>query len=281
MKRAFLKGGLCLVFIILILYIFTRPGREGFDSYVMPKIIWAFWNDDTMPPLIEKITNYNKKNLIGWEYRILHDSTIHKYIPSFPPGYESLSIPAHKADWIRLYLLKKYGGVWLDASLIVNDGAALDTLYQESISKKSQFTGFSNNEDPSDTIPKFIENWFIMAPLGSIIIEKWFEEFTQAIAIGFDKYVDQVRKENIDISRITSIPYHTAFVALQKVVQTTPNQPMILNKAIDSMFKIHHECKWDADCVMRGILKDNGKTPYIKLTGNERRTSVDITSFFD
>jgi hypothetical protein len=283
MKRAFLKGGLCLVFIILILYIFTRPGREAFESYVLPKIVWTFWNDYTMPPLIEKITKYNKKNLIGWEYRILHDSTIHNYIPSFPPGYESLSLPA-KSDWIRLYLLKKYGGLWMDASIIINDGSAVDALYNESVQKKSQLLAFTLAENSSDVVPKFIESWFLMMPLGSTIIEPWYDEFTRAVNIGFDKYMDELKSQNIDISRVQQVvpgTYLTVFMALQKVLQTIPKQSMIFKKGTDSMYKLQDKCKWEVDCTMREVLEDNRRTPFIKLRGAERNSSVDITSFFD
>jgi len=285
MKKKYLKILLISIFIICSVILYLGSSSEAFQSYNLPKKVWSYWNEEKFPPLIEKIIRNNKKTLVGWDFTTLHDKNIHDYIPKedFPQKYDTLA-PAHKSDWIRLYLLKKYGGLWLDASLIINDGGAIDTLYRESCEKKSQYTGFYKHTDKKgDTgkIPKWIENWFILAPLDSPIINSWFIEFTRAIDIGFDNYKIKMDEEKIDISWGSGATYHTAYFALQKVVQENPNESMIIKDSLESMYKINYECKWNADCTLQGIIDDDGRIPYIKIMSSDRNSKVDILPYLD
>jgi hypothetical protein len=292
MKRVSLKIGLLVVLAVLLIFLWFGHSPlplplEGFDSYILPKHVWIYWDSDTMPPLIERIYRYNSTNLVGWKITLLHNSTLGQYIPSFPTNYNSLGIQ-QKSDWIRLYLLKNYGGLWMDASTIINDGSAVDALYNESVQKKSQLTAFTYREKPDDIIPKNIESWFLMAPKNSIVIEDWYNEFTLAINIGFDKYIEMLNREKVDLRSIDPGTYLTLSMALQKTLQKNiDTPPMVFRSGVESMFKLHNDCKKiDASreyiCVMNKMKNKEGKKlPYIKLTHYDRDTGIDIMNYFD
>ena len=253
---------------------------EGFShGQHIPRIIWSYWNDQQIPPKVEKILKEREILLSTWQHRILNEESIYQYIPrdSFPEGYEKLS-HQHKADWIRLYILKGHGGCWMDASIIVNSTDELERLYTESVETKSEFTGFYLSTHMMKSVKEsYIENWFIMAPPSSPVIKLWYEEYTEAVNIGFMHYKKKVFS-SIDVSNIypkdDEYTYLTQHAALQYVLQVRmADKPNILIfDAADTMFKPHVDCKWEEPCVISYIKNTpKEKQPsYIKLRSNER-----------
>jgi len=271
-----------IIILIIIIYIFFRLSLNK-ESYFndVPKIAWTYWDDmDTIPDSVTKILNKRKEVLIGWNSIVLNKNNINEYIDphEFPNNYDYL-MPAHKSDWIRLCLLKKYGGLWLDAGIIINSIDALNQMYDESIKLDSELSVFyleSNmiNNDPMT----YIENWYILAPANSRIINAWYNEFTSAIKMDFINYKNELINLGIKIDQVIGgegNTYLTMHAALQKIIQLNliNNPRIILYKAEDSMFKIQHMCNWNKSCVIDKLIND-GETkniPYIKLRGMDRQ----------
>jgi len=288
MKQVYKYLIICILVVCIIFAIFNH------SSYTLPKIVWSYWDTDERPELIQQIHTYNVKHLDGWTVKFLNKKDLAQYIhpSSYPIGYDKLK-PAHQADWIRLYLLSKYGGVWMDASIVLNDGSALNRLYQESIQKQSQFTGFTfKNDEPKCRSPRgislYVENWFIMAPKGSSVVYAWNQEYEKAIQMGFLEYRHELERRQVDTHLIygdkmdTYLTQHACFQAVvQKQFYWLPS--MIFLQAEDSMFKLHMKCKFDPTCTIR-LLRDEPDQcralPYIKLRGPERETGIDLRKFF-
>jgi hypothetical protein len=250
------------------------------NKYNLPKIIWTHWDDmENTPLLIKNIFELREKKLTDWKIHVLNNTNISQYIDEnmYPKNYNNL-LPSQKSDWIRLYLLKKYGGVWLDAGIIINDSNKLNEMYESSIHYKSELTGYylngsTINNDPST----FFESWFIMAPINSRIIDKWLYEFEEAIHVGFSTYKNDIIKKGVDVSKIYMYgpddTYLTIHATLQKILQLNEikNPKMLLYKAEDSMYKLHQECNWDSPCIYNKIRTDNlDDYPMIKLRGIDR-----------
>jgi hypothetical protein len=243
-------------------------------------MIWAYWNDPQIPPKVKRILDERRNILSSWEHRVLDQTTVYDYIPrdEFPKGYDELS-HQHKADWIRLYILKVYGGCWMDSSIIVNSGHELERLYKESVNTRSEFTGFYLSTHTLDSVKEtYIENWFILAPPSSPLISLWYEEYTEAVRIGFLPYKRKVFSK-INVSNIYAKDqddsvYLTQHAALQYVlryrVQHRPN--ILIYDASETMFKPHVDCGWDSTCVIEYIhdTPKKDQPPYIKLRSNER-----------
>jgi hypothetical protein len=71
-----------------------------------------------------------------------------------------------KANWIRLTLLEKYGGVWVDASSFAVSG--LDTL-MVGADRDERLTVFSTRQNDA-----VATNWFIAAPMaGNPVVKAW------------------------------------------------------------------------------------------------------------
>lgn len=294
-KKVFYLLLLIIVIIALILILVYVEYVQ--KTYTLPRIAWMFWDTVDLPPLIGKIKENNFQKLKGWQINYLNNETLGNYIKAseYPSKFNTLRTQ-HKADWIRLHLLNRFGGVWLDASIIINDPNALDNLYEKSVALKSQMTGFSyknyeTNVISSKGISLYIENWFIMAPIRSTIISLWLVQFEKAIEMGLKSYRQLLESQGLDTSKIFNREdqddiYLTQHACLQYVLQTqlpiTP--PMLIMKAEDSMLKIRKDCDFSERCTMETI-RDNPEKArsiaYIKLVGGDRKTGIDITSYFD
>jgi hypothetical protein len=248
-----------------------------------------YWDTEEKPNIIHRIHDYNAKAFEGWDVRFLNRQTMYKYVNhhDLPLKYNEL-IVQHKADWLRLHLLKQYGGCWIDASIIFNDPDAMNKIRHASVVQRSNLTGFQTKENRTfqhisgKTLPLVVDNWFIMAPPNSPVIHAWYSEFNKAIAMGFLNYKRMLERIGVDISAIhfkgPDDVYLTQHMCIQKVLQRdVPTLPsMYFLTSSDSMFKIQRECMWKNDCVKQKLLDPAAKRlPYIKLTKELRDIGID------
>ena len=280
----------CIIIICALLLVNRGP------TYQIPKIVWLYWDEEKKPPLIEAIHKYNLPKMEGWDIRFLNKESIHKYVDAqeYPASLAEQKIQ-HQSDWYRLYLLSKYGGCWIDASIILNDPKALDGIWARSTERRADITIFgtsSYNEDEGNIYKKFshssgmdiplvIDNWFIMAPLHSAIAAKWFEEFNTAMERGLLNYKRECVEEGVDISAIyftdEDDTYLTMHICIQKIMQKdlADLPPILVLDSRDSMFKIHEECEWKQECIEETVLEEESRElPYIKLMSTNRTDKV-------
>jgi hypothetical protein len=176
---------------------------------MLPKIIFTYWHSCDIPDFINACVSTWSKSNPDFQISTYNDD---KFRGEFyiPPNYDSL-IPQAKSDYVRLCLIEKYGGIWLDASMIVV--GSLSAIYSDI----DYVTGFYASW--SDL---YMESWFIAAPQNNILISKWKSEFIRAIDMGFDNYKEYYigKIESIDVNEsykkklrecYNSLPYLTVF----------------------------------------------------------------------
>jgi len=287
-----------LVIIILICHYFLYYTDDvnkkiiiekfDFNDYLLPKIIWVYWHDgDKIPSCVQDIIKYNTAVVKEWKINFLFDSTLQEYIPNKDmPSFAKIK-PTQKSDWIRLYLLEKYGGCWCDASVIINDKHAFDALRNDSIEKKSLFTGFYNGTFCTKNKFCHVETSFILAPKNSSVIKAWRKEFENAINMGFYRYKRMIKKnKKLNLKNIYSNYYDVyltvfaCFYRLSEYFNQEIKDHFILYNADDSIFKLQKECKWDNKCIHQKLKnKDAKKIPYIKLI-NQNRMGLDLSNYY-
>lgn len=274
------------------------------DDYHMPKVIWSYWGGNIIPTTVKKIMDHREKILKGWKQIVLTDSTISEYVTDYPPNYNEMRV-SHKSDWLRLSIIKKYGGCWLDATIIINSLIEFDKIYEEALMNKSELTGFYTpmvgglvDNDPAS----FIDSWCFFAPVNSRVITEWHKEFKRACKKGFVKY----RKEVIQTHNFSSIIYNknqigdtekeiylTIYGCLQIAIYKRLNNKVniILHNSNDTMYKLAITCwddnvkDYDSRCILRRIAEEPDfvkKIPFIKLTHEQHSLfeEVDINSYF-
>ena len=114
-----------LIVSIIIILIFIMKNRcENFSNIDKP-YLWVYWENKDgkpTPPIIEICLEIMIKRLSN-NFRIikLDQNSINEYIPEIKERNHILDklIIAHRVDYYRVLLLNKYGGLYLDADIIV------------------------------------------------------------------------------------------------------------------------------------------------------------------
>lgn len=129
-----------------------------------PKIIWWCWLQglDEAPQIVKACFN-SLKQLTGYSLKVIDNSNWREYLEL--PGYivkkwEKKQIPpALFSDLLRLELLIKYGGTWIDSTVFC-------TGFQDSSFKFQNYLEadlFLFQYTKQGSIPMSISNWFISA----------------------------------------------------------------------------------------------------------------------
>ena len=141
----------------------------------VPKIVWFSWLQgiDQAPELVKVCLASQRMHLPDYEFRVVDLSNYQQWIelPEYiVRKYKKGIIPsALFSDILRLAVLKKYGGIWMDASVLC-------TGFDNEVLKK-QWDSIMRSEL---TIPRYyargakvatgLSNWFIAARSNNVII---------------------------------------------------------------------------------------------------------------
>jgi Capsular polysaccharide synthesis protein len=260
---------LILTFIVLILVI--NRSISSFQGEI-PKTIWTYWDDPNVPPLTQKCMENWKRMCPEYDIRLLNKADV-------PDEYKHLT-PERQSDWLRLDRIKRYGGVWLDASVILTEsldwvqgsGEAL-MFYQEAMAK--------------DTSQRMYESWFIASVPNGAFITALFDEFDFACKTfgnDGDKYIEHLRKThgNEKVEDILQnifrglIGYLTIYVAIQKVLKIDGiDRNLITGIPGESgpiMYQTKH--KWNHEAVVNDLLGPwpaEGVNKLVKLVREDRK----------
>jgi hypothetical protein len=284
-KNNYLKISIILLF-LLSLICFSCFFKNY--TYNIPKKIWVYWdNYDNLPNSIDNIIKYNKKTIKTWKIIYLSDENINEFIPQheFPKNINNIIVQA-KSDWVRLYLLNKYGGLWLDASIIVNNQEKLNELVKESFLNNSDITSYYlNSRIVNDQHFTHIETSFLMSPVNSYFVERWKKEFEYAIDIGFKNYKNLLLSQGFNLEKIFNggdddvyLMIHACAYKVGSEYIFNPN--VLLYKAEDEIYYLQETCDWENKCISDKLNKDSSvkNIPLIKLV-NKNRENLNLDDF--
>lgn len=187
--------------LFIILLYFDKKIPEYFENYPeqimtksylsndkVPKIIWTYWDTEEVPEIVKLSMKSWRKTSPNYFINLMNQKNIEEFV-SLPENWKRL--PSYRqSDIIRLRLLEKYGGVWIDASTILLED--LDNF----ISKDNLtlfITPLSSLENP------VFENWFISAPPNNKVIKMWIEEVLLALQ-NTNKYIYDSNVYNVEIT---------------------------------------------------------------------------------
>lgn len=100
---------------------FELAPKKRFDS---DRIIWQYWAQgyDDVPAVVRECLNSVERFATGFTLVRLTDENLSDYLdlPEFVQAKRSTYSRAHFADLLRLMLLKAYGGIWMDATILLS-----------------------------------------------------------------------------------------------------------------------------------------------------------------
>ena len=145
----------------------------------MNKTIWMCWfqgeDDKSMPKLNRECISRWKELNPTWQVNVLSSETIGDYVPEYFEIVKKSKFDrnfAEKGDLLRLLLLNKYGGTWVDASLYPM--LPLDDFISDILNDVGFFTyRFMNRLDRRETV-----SWFLVANSpNQYLIKTWLDAF--------------------------------------------------------------------------------------------------------
>ena len=201
----------------------------------------------------------------------------------FPKKYGS-SMHQHKADIIRLALLEKYGGIWLDSTIFLNKSLS------ETWDPKNYDIGGYYAEFFTTNIEKPVfENWFISAPKKSPLIKKWKEEFFKAVDSPSKKDFIIELEKTVDLQNIDDKEYLMMHCCFLKIINEHEYKLKLFN-ATDGPFFYLKENNLDFlnttfDQSLRSVWflikpTNENNVSIIKIVGRERTKLVYILPFY-
>lgn len=250
-------------------------GNAGHNPRPIPPIVWSYWTGGEPPLVVQRcIARWQRLNP-GFSVRVLDDRTLHDHVPDLPAGLAAQS-PTRRADWLRLELLRRHGGIWLDASSILTE--SLDWVLQLQQAAQSDFIGYQLALYNSDPAWPVVENWFLAAPPGSPFIEDLQREFTtEVIPRTGEAYVAHLQALGLFESLRQGIDmpaYLSMHLALQRVLRGGGRYRLHLARAEDGPYFFHVLGDWRRTPLKIRLLFSRIRgalPPLIKLRSPDRK----------
>lgn len=262
--------------------------KSNSGEYILPKVIYGFWDDlDTNLIIQSHIKNWRKKISKDWEIIILNKDNVYKYVDSeFLNRYGSGDIDSTRfSDFLRVYLLIKNGGCWIDASIFIIDGQFLDKYHDEMVENHYDACFFEYKEQTMNQLQPHIDNWFMMAPKNSNILIDLYNEFDKAFEMDFLKYKNDILipsgillDKTIGYEDSTYLLQHAIFHYLFKIGN---RYNIVLKNATESMYKIQEIFSWDHEKVLDYVIYNDDWSGFygIKLTKGNRAVIKDDKNY--
>ena len=162
------------------------------------KCIWQLWmqGEENAPEIIKICLNSVRKYAGKRKVILLTEENVKDYVDINSVIWEKykngLILPAHFSDYIRLCLLSKYGGTWVDASIMFTDKLPKSITKENFFMYKTAAGMYLDNAPEKTTVMHtiswtckqnyhLISNWFIHCKKGHIIPSVLLNMYTQCL----------------------------------------------------------------------------------------------------
>lgn len=188
----------------------------------IPKIIWTYWHEDPLPEFIKKcIDTWREKNR-GFDVIVLNEKNLAYYLGNrdytYIKNWKFNNSHQKMSDLVRLSILSKYGGVWMDASIVCYE--SVETV----IPNSHKCTVYSI---PELSVEPLIESWFIACNRMNRFIREWRDEFFRVER--YDSPYEYANHIKMDMTGITDADYLLIYLCARKVLRENPDSLNILN----------------------------------------------------
>lgn len=233
------------------------------------KIIWSYWNNTNLPEIIKLCIYTWKNNNPDYIICFVTEETLDKYINiNELPNYYYNKTHQYKSDIIRLTLLEKYGGVWIDASILINESLSLTWELKDFDVGGYYLDLFTTNMNN----PVF-ESWFIAAPKNSPLIKEWKKELYLSCSYrDIRDYINYLKNDlYIDLQKIDNPYYLCIHCCFLKVINNNKYNIKVL-KAEDGPYIYLCKQNWSTAYAIKYLLENiTDEIPKsIKLRSGER-----------
>ncbi len=146
----------------------------------IPKVIWTYWQPAPAPPFIQACLDNWRRFAPDHEVRLLDRNNVADWLPALRADFDDM--PAYRqADWLRIQLLARHGGIWMDASMLLSRDLAW--LHDTRQRRAADYVGFYIDRYTTRPELPIVENWLMASVPGG--------RFAVALAAAFDRALDE------------------------------------------------------------------------------------------
>lgn len=265
------------ILILILLIVSCTFNKYHKQSKKIPKTIWTYWDDEVPISVVKIIKEWEFLNP-SWRVIMVTNNILPIYLKSseLPANfYDGVETSQYSSDIVRIAILYKFGGIWLDASIKLLK--SLDWVVDEFNNTNIDYLGYQMPSFTTNTYKPVIESWFIASKPNTTFLQHVYKEMNKAFGRR-KQYVIQVEK-NVDLQNIPKElkDYLCIHVCMQVVLQKT-NVNMKKFKLIDAYkdaFYLHGKFNWSSKLVVeylktKKFFKNENDLNLVKLRGSER-----------
>ena len=289
--RAVLKRRLALEKnLVKCLYFGWRMRKARAESYVhrdddivlnrvtralppIPKRIWIYWDTPRIPTLVRATVARLRALDPDHDLTLLDQHIVRDLVKTDFLDRTDISA-AHKSDIVRLELLNRYGGIWIDATCIFSE--SLGWVHAARRDHAADFIGFYREDASTDPSNPILENWFLCAEPGNRFNAEWLAELRHVHSIGIAAYHAELstRSDFPELRQKVKRPdYLVAYIASQVVTRRLGDVNMVLRRAESSAYFYQDAVQWNRERVAMTLCRlraPETPMPVIKLTHSNR-----------
>jgi hypothetical protein len=233
---------LVVIAVFVFFLIYARGGTaEGFSQSEIPNTIWAFWDGDIPPQVHSCIDSWKRWNP-SYMVVVLNKQNLQEYLPDVDlVKMKHVNDAVQRfSDFVRIHIMAKYGGIWLDGSTICNQ--PLDWIHKIQKQKHVEFIGYYTDmmtfDEYRDTSP-VLENWTFACIPDSTFATDWRDEMVKMTTYDQIKEYsrDVIDNQGVNPQNIYGVPdieYFAMHLAAQRLLQKQRNK-----------YKLHLICAED------------------------------------
>ena len=226
-----------------------RLGPAAAERSAIPRVIWTYWDHLPPPAFVASCLQLWQRMAPDHEVRLVDRATASGWLGTAIDAASFAALPAYRqADWLRLQLLIRHGGIWMDGSTLLTTG--LDWVHAQHDRVGAGVVGFYIERYTTDAGCPIVENWFLAAPPNDPFIVDWARELDHALSLGEQGYVDSLRRDEVLAAAAQGIPpdmqsYLIMHLAASRVLQRQPGgYRLLLQRAEDVAFAFHARLRW-------------------------------------
>lgn len=186
---------LIFIQVILTFSVLLLKYNENITINTNDRNVFIYWvgKEYKLIKILRELMYYHSNNGKNYKLHFINDKNVDKYLNNIPEIFNKLCA-AHQADYVRVNLIYKYGGIWLDSDTLVMNN--LDELFKIFENKNGFFIkedwAISNGVFGSVKNTKLMKYWKIKIDK---ILEKNTTGKLEWIELGGKILVD-IRKNN-------------------------------------------------------------------------------------
>lgn len=294
MKLDVIIGNIVCVIVLIVIFIFlvflyvkiratelnesSKEYRYGFSkTSAIPNRIFTYWNDpNNIPDTVKRCISSWQRHNPTYEIFLLTDENVDQYISFNRSELKHNDMIQRFADFVRIDVLAKYGGIWLDSTIYLNE--SLDWIHSYQRKFNSESVMYYIDLFTTDKRYPVLENWFITAVPGSRFIRDWRNEFFRINEYNtIQEYIDSLEKTT-NLQKIEGKTYLTMHCSCQRVLQTGKYSISLLKAEAGPLFYNIVNHWWSFLLFTYPYITEFHK-PVVKFRGGERK-SLELFSKF-